>query len=278
MPEKPSTYAGYPPKQVELVHSACLTLATRVGELLEDLVIVGGVAPSLLVPQESAEEGHVGTLDLDVGLSVALLDTQRYQMLAERLRTEGFRPEPNEKGNPARQTWALEGHGSVTLDFLIPPSLQGDKGGRLRNMEPDFAAFIIPGLDLAFRDRRWVEISGITLRGDRATRKIPVCGPGSFVVLKALAFRMRSEPKDSYDLVYLLRNFGQQPVVEVAEILSGMLDHPSARDARSHLAEDFDGPDAIGPGSYARFLGDPSSDALRQDATGAVRALLRSLP
>lgn len=33
-----------------------------VGDLIEDLVIVGGVAPSLLIPQENVTEGHVGTL------------------------------------------------------------------------------------------------------------------------------------------------------------------------------------------------------------------------
>lgn len=277
MSKKPETFEGYPLGQIALVHSACLTLATRVGDLMEDLVIIGGVAPSLLIPQEGVAEGHVGTLDLDVGLSVALLDSKRYQVLGERLRAEGFRPEPNEKGNPARQTWALEGHGRVTLDFLIPPSLEGDRGGRLRSIEPDFAAFIIPGLDLAFRDRRWVELSGWTLKGDRVTRSIPVCGPGSFVVLKALAFRMRGEPKDAYDLVYLLRFFGQEPVVEVAQIMGTMLDHPSTREALDHLAQDFDGPDAFGPGAYARFLGEPASDALRQDAAGAVRLLLRLL-
>ena len=32
-----------------------------------------------------------------------------------------------------------------------------------------------------------------------------MCGPGAFVVLKALAFRDRGEPKDAYDLVYVLR-------------------------------------------------------------------------
>jgi hypothetical protein len=122
-----------------------------------------------------------------------------------------------------------------------------------------------------------VELSGWTLKGDRVTRSIPVCGPGSFVVLKALAFRMRGEPKDAYDLVYLLRFFGQEPVVEVARIIETMLDHPSAREALGHLAQDFDGPDAFGPGAYARFLGEPASDPLRQDAAEAVRLLLRLL-
>ena len=41
MPEKPATFEGYPQGQIALVHSACLTLATRVGDLMEDLVIIG---------------------------------------------------------------------------------------------------------------------------------------------------------------------------------------------------------------------------------------------
>jgi hypothetical protein len=34
----------------------------------------------------------------------------------------------------------------VTVDFLIPPSLDTDKGGDLRHIEKDFAAVITPGL------------------------------------------------------------------------------------------------------------------------------------
>lgn len=63
--------------------------------------------------------------------------------------------------------------------------------------------------------------------------------------------------------------------MEVAQVLETILDHPSAREALGYLAADFDGPDALGPGGYARFLGDPTSDALRQDAAGAVMLLLR---
>ena len=56
----------------------------------------------------------------------------------------------------------------MTVDFLIPPSLEGDRAGRLRDIEPDFAAIIAPGLRCAFRDRQRVTIGGRTLFGEKA--------------------------------------------------------------------------------------------------------------
>jgi hypothetical protein len=38
----------------------------------------------------------------------------------------------------------VTGHGTVTLDFLIPPSSDSDVGGTLRDIERDFAAIITP--------------------------------------------------------------------------------------------------------------------------------------
>ena len=81
------------------------------------------------------------------------------------------------------------------------------------NIEKDFAAIISPGLKFAFQDRRRVRIAGKTIFGENASREVWVCGPGAFVVLKALAFKGRGENKDAYDLYYLVRNFavGQSP-------------------------------------------------------------------
>lgn len=45
---------------------------------------------------------HVGTIDLDVGLQLALLDEGRYRMLTERLRDAGFEMDKNDNGNPTR--------------------------------------------------------------------------------------------------------------------------------------------------------------------------------
>jgi hypothetical protein len=74
MPEKPTTASGYPPGQVARVKSTCLYLAKKLGDLMDELVVVGGLVPSLLIDQEKLPENvtpHVGTLDLDLGFPPA---------------------------------------------------------------------------------------------------------------------------------------------------------------------------------------------------------------
>ena len=47
-PRKPARAAYYTPKDIELVRSACLTLASHLGSFLDDLVVIGGLVPTLL--------------------------------------------------------------------------------------------------------------------------------------------------------------------------------------------------------------------------------------
>jgi hypothetical protein len=237
---KPRTAAGYDREHVTKVREACLYLATKLGDLLEELVIVGGLVPSLLIDQTSDRiEKHVGTLDLDVGMQVAILDNRRYEAMTERLRAAGFGPDTNEKGSPTRQRWKIDGPPKVTLDFLVPPSREGDRGGGLRDIEADFAAIIAPGLRLAFLDSATVSLAGRTIRGEQARRDVKVSGAGAFVAMKALALRGRGENKDAYDLVYVLRNFGTGPV-DTSPRLRPLMSEREAQEALRVLTEEFE--------------------------------------
>ena len=80
MPEKPTTAAGYPPEQLDRVRKTCLYVASKLGDLMDDVVAVGGLVPSLLIEQNQAAVGfspHVGTMDLDLGLAFALVGRHR---------------------------------------------------------------------------------------------------------------------------------------------------------------------------------------------------------
>jgi hypothetical protein len=280
MPVKPKTAAEYESQQSALVRSTCLYVATKLGDLMQDILVIGGLVPSLIVDQETLRDGtepHVGTMDLDVGLQLALLDEGRYRSLTERLRDAGFRMDTNDHGNPTRQRWLIEGARSVTLDFLIPPSREGDRGGSLRDIEPDFAAIIAPGLRCAFRDRQRVTLVGETLFGERATRDVWVCGAGGFVVLKALAFDGRGVNKDAYDLFYVIRNYGSGPR-DVADRLLPLLDDEEAQSARAILERDFTDPSGVGPRRVAAFVTGGIDDDLQLDVVGFVGQLLAELP
>jgi len=75
MADKPKRASEYKSEQLELVRETCLYIATKLGDLMDDVVVVGGLVPSLLIDQATLPEGtfaHVGTMDLDVGLKLAL--------------------------------------------------------------------------------------------------------------------------------------------------------------------------------------------------------------
>src|SRR5437899_8335591 len=144
MPEKPTTAAGYAPDQVARVKSTCLYLATKLGDLMDELVVVGGLVPSLLIDQSQLPEQvspHVGTMYLDVGLAFVVVAERHYQALTERLRRAGFQPDVNEEGKPTRQRWRIS-QPAVTVDFLIEPADANERPGKLFNIEHDFAAVI----------------------------------------------------------------------------------------------------------------------------------------
>jgi hypothetical protein len=243
---------------------------------MDELVIIGGLVPSLLIRPEAlpaGTPGHVGTLDLDVGLTLALLDQGRYRSVTARLRDAGFSPDATEEGRPTRQRWRAPGTDTVTVDFLIPPSTESDVGGTLRNIEPDFAAIIAPGLGLAFEDRDRVRLDGRTILGERATREVWVCGPGAFVVLKALAFDLRGENKDAYDLFYMIRNYGRSLEDLVARVRPLLADAQAQR-ALFVLRRDFSDIDAVGPRRVAAFLTGGPDDTIQAEVVAFVGRFL----
>jgi hypothetical protein len=280
-PDKPRHRSGYTAEETEQVKSVCLTVAITLGAYLDDVCIVGGLVPPLLIDTTRTDDDdglHPGTNDLDVGLALALLDDERYTEISRRLRSEGFKPDTNENGNQTVQRWRL-GELKVTVDFLMPPAPAQDLAVRVQNLEPDFGALVTPGLELAFDERVKIELNGHTLTGERARRTVPVCGPAAFVVLKALAFGDRAEPKDAYDLIYVIRHTpGRGTVIAERLRLHAQLHAQIVARALGLLNRDFNAPDDIGPRRAAAFAitADAELDDDAADAHGFVDDLLRA--
>jgi hypothetical protein len=276
--EKPQTESGYAREDTELVVSATLTVATILGDLLDDLCVVGGLVPTLLIDVPAgavAGDGHCGTNDLDVGLALAIFDDERYKEIAERLRRADFVHDTRD-GNPIVQRWRW-GDLDVTIDFLIPPTEDAERGGQIKHLEGDFGAIIAPGLELAFDEREPVDLDGTTFEGDRARRSVPVCGPGAYTVLKSFALRLRRERKDAYDLDYVLARWS----AGIGDIGGRLARHASSHEetvgaALGHLRDDYATIDHVGPRSCARFRETGDEDAAAADAQGRVADLLRA--
>jgi hypothetical protein len=273
---KPQEASGYSSAESELVKATCLTLAAILGDLMDDICIVGGLVPSMICSVEidpaAAEDAHCGTSDLDVGLSLGLLDDERYKEMAERLRNRGFEPDQNDEGRATRQRWHW--HDKITVDFLIPPASPEQRPGKLQNLENDLAAQIVEPLHLAFEELTQVALEGENLFGDHLERTIGFAGPASFVAMKAFAYHLRGEPKDAYDLVFVLTHW-EPGLGDICERLAGRaaLWPEIVGKTVEYLQGDFATTDSNGPRDYSRFLGgiDPRRLA---DAHGAVSDFL----
>jgi hypothetical protein len=277
VPDKPTTATGYSPRQVARVRATALYLATKLGDLMPELVIIGGLVPALLIDQQNLPANvtaYVGTMDLDLGLAFALVKEDRYQDVIRRLRNAGFEPDRNVEGKPTRQRWRISDP-PVTVDFLIEPQDQGTKPGSIFSLTAEWGAIVAPGLHLAFQNNTTVTLTGQTIAGENVSggRKVRVCGAGAFAVLKALAFHIRGENKDAYDLFYLLRNYGTG-VVDVAAELRPLLGDTCAQNAMTYLRDDFRDVNSLGPRRAAAFLFGREDETTQADVVGFVRDLL----
>lgn len=277
---RPRTAAGYSPDSLERARALCLELATVIGDFMEqDVTVVGGLVPPLLIPEEELNPGtdpHPGTMDVDVALSLALLDEGRYRRLSARLRDAGYEPDEAASGNPTRQRWIARGPDGnpVTLEFLIAPATEDAEPGTPQDLEEDFAAVIMDGMQLSFEDRELVTMSGRTLKGEEVeNREVGIAGPGAFVILKAIAFRNRGRRKDAFDLFFVLSNYGGG-VEDVAGRLIPLLGDAAADRAVECMREDFASLDHVGPTRAAAFLAREDDEGLRADVSGFVMDLV----
>ena len=278
---KPQHISGYDAVHTMLIRATCLDLATRLGDLMDELVIVGGMVPGLIIAQNELPAGaepHCGTMDIDLGLSVALFDEQRYQNLTDRMRSSGFEPDQNESGNITRQRWRVVDDHSLTIDFLVNPSNpeEQQREGKLRNIKSDFAAIIVPGLHLAFMDRQSVKIEGTTRRGERAKSAISVCGPAAFIALKALAFGSRGENKDAYDLFYVLRNYGDG-IDDIVARFDPLRGDEKLNEALAIIESNFTEETSTGPMRASDFIHAGVDDDTLADVVGLSLSLLAGL-
>jgi hypothetical protein len=85
----------YDPATAEVVLGAAAALIRAVGFASQHMILIGGLVPGLLVPElDPGVEPHIGTADLDVCLSVALMEgtTGEYEKIQQSLKRAGFQP------------------------------------------------------------------------------------------------------------------------------------------------------------------------------------------
>lgn len=112
--------------------------------------------------------------------------------------------------------------------------------------------------------------------GEDATRNVWVCGPRAYVVVKALAFDLRGENKEAYDLFYVVRNL-ELGVEGIAACMGPILGDEDAQKAITILRRDFVNHDGVGARRTAEFLAGAPDDAIQADVVGFFGELLHAI-
>jgi tRNA nucleotidyltransferase/poly(A) polymerase len=73
---------------IEAARSVLLEIMRVLGEYQDDIVIVGGWVPELLLSQ--ADEEHIGSIDVDLALNHRRLDEAGYKTILELLLARGY--------------------------------------------------------------------------------------------------------------------------------------------------------------------------------------------
>lgn len=266
--------SDYPPDAVEAAKSVLVELVHILGEYRDDMVVVGGWVPPLLMPDSS---GHIGSTDVDVALNHLAENDEEYARISTLLRGSGY-------GQDERQpfiwyrTVDLDG-GSVVVevDFLA-----GEYGGRGKNHRTQRIQDLKPrkarGADLLFSRSVEREISGRLPGGALDTVVVKVAGVVPYIVMKSAALSSRVKEKDAYDIWFILANYpgGADAIAGEFEAVAG---HGLVLEAVGVLKTKFSSPDHFGPVSVARFLELDGEDAdlVKRDAYERVQVLLAAL-
>lgn len=281
MTVKPETASGYSSQATTLAEQVLLTVWSRLGEFREHLVLVGGLAPRFIVPQPlpdtaAAIPRHCGTFDVDLAISLAVADLKTYESIYHTLTEKlSFEPGTNRQGREQHHSFIKKvGNTPVILDFLTT-KYEGPETSLLHAVEENLSAIQVEGLGLALNDPLQVLVEGDLLDNGRYQAIINVCRPIPFVVLKTLALEKRGEPKDAYDLMYVLRYYKKGPKSVASEVRAEERNQASFQHAVAALRNHFMRPEQDGPAKYAAF--NPEEPNAAVQAYAAVQEFLATL-
>jgi hypothetical protein len=268
------TTSDYPPDAVEAAKSVLVELVHILGEYRDDMVVVGGWVPPLLMPDS---RGHVGSTDVDVALNHLAEDDEVYARISTLLKYHGYEQDARQPFIWYR-TVTLDG-GSVVVEVDFLAGEYGGRGKRHRTQQvQDLRPRKARGADLLFSRYVECEISGRLPGGALDTVVVKVAGVVPYIVMKSAALSSRVKEKDAYDIWFTLSNY-PGGVGVIAGEFAAVAGHGLVLEAVSALKSKFASPDHFGPVSVAGFLelDGEEADLVKRDAYERVQALVVAL-
>ncbi len=193
----------YNDKLVSSARSVLLELVRVLGEYKDELIVVGGWVPSLLIP--SVLNGHIGSIDIDIAMNHRSIKENVYRTIKVLLESHGYE-EAEQPYIFFRKVEIDDEVIVVEVDFLAGEYLGTGKSHRTQSVQ-DIRARKARGCELAFDLNQILTIDGSLPGGALDTATVRVASVVPFIVMKGMALNDRLKEKDAYDVYYCLKNF-----------------------------------------------------------------------
>lgn len=271
-----TTKRDYSQLVVDAARSVLVELAHLLGEYKDDIVLIGGWVPELLLSTTDAP--HTGSVDVDIALNHRSLQEPRYKTLLELLIRRGYRQSEKQPFIFYRTVNVADQEVIVQIDFLAG-EYEGTGTSHRTQLFEDMRVRKARGCDLAFEMNTEISVEGTLPEGGKDKATIRVAGIVPFIVMKGMALEDRLKEKDAWDVYYCIRNYtgGSKAL---AEEFRPHLENDLVREGLWKIAEKFSSPEHIGPKFVADFeeITDPEERAFRQrDAFERVNQILEIL-
>ncbi|OIN95743.1 hypothetical protein AUJ66_08430 [Candidatus Desantisbacteria bacterium CG1_02_38_46] len=262
--------SDYKEPEVQICFSVLLELMTILGGFRENIVIVGGSVPPLLIPETKPK--YPGTLDIDIALDFKSISDDSYKTILKTLKEKGYY---QKEGDQPFKFYRDVNEMTVEIDLLA-----GEYGGtgksRRHQIVQEVKARKVRGCDLVFDRFIKIELYGILPGGaaNKVTVKVPEIGP--FLITKGMVLWDRGKEKDAFDIYYCCKHYpGGIPAL--VEAIKPLLGNNLVKEGLGKIKAKFEEINFIGPNYVADFLEISNAeerDIVKREAFELVNTLM----
>lgn len=241
----------YSEKEVNACKSVLIELVHLLGEMKDEMVIIGGWTPSFLFP--GSKDPHVGSLDIDIALNFQEIPDDTYQTVLKAFLKRGYTQDEKQPFRFFRRV-SVEGADPIDVEVDL---MAGEYGGtgktRRTQIVQDVRARKARGCDLAFDASVTVSLEGELPDGGKDRVTFKVAGIVPFLVMKGMAMYDRMKEKDAYDIYYCVEHY-QGGTDKLAVEFASFLKNKLVLEGLGKIKSKFATVEHIGPAWVADFL------------------------
>ena len=265
--------ADYSEGQTEAARRVLVELVNLFDAYKDEIRVVGGWVPDLMFP----DEGHIGSVDVDLLINHLTLKDSGYQTMAKILLKNGYKEHPDKYFSFVK-TIQIDGI-DYDVDVDILAGMYGGTQNKKRSQHVQgIKALKATGGNLAFDfDAQNVRVEAKRPDGALDVAHVKVIAVVPYLVMKTAAMG-RGKAKDAYDIYFLLKHYAGG-VGAVSKLFENVKDTNIVSEMKVKLGEKFASIDHAGPKDVADFLEaeDEEREQIIRDAYEQVQALLSQI-